>query len=74
VLRSTITFLQFFINREMGALFEALPAAPAESRSKGVYLALIILALHIVLVLFHWIGDFYVTLNLFLSGGPHKST
>jgi hypothetical protein len=58
----------------MDVFFKALPAAPAESRGKGIYFALIVLVLHIVLVLFHWVGDLHVTLNLFLSGGPHEST
>lgn len=58
----------------MSALFEISPAALAESRGKGVYLTPIVLALHIVLILFRWVGDLHITLNLLLSGDSYKST
>jgi hypothetical protein len=58
----------------MGASQKACTVTFAESRGKGVHLASIIFALHIVFVLLRWIGDLYVTLNLLLSGDPHVFT
>jgi hypothetical protein len=65
-------FVKLFVNSDMSAFLKACTTALAESRGKGVHSALIILALHVVLIFFHWVGNLYVTLNLLLSGASHK--
>jgi hypothetical protein len=66
--------IQQFVNSEVNASLKACTATLAESRNNGVYFAPIILTLHIVLILFYWVGDLQVTLNLLLPGDPYKST
>jgi hypothetical protein len=74
MIRPVIILIQLFVNSEISVFFKSCTIALAKSRGKGVYLTLIVFALHVVLAFLYWVGDLHVALNLLLSGAFYEST